>query len=759
MSKQSALVLSYLDVSAEDIALVGKDGLTISELAHAKFIIPDGFFISSRAYFQFLKENNLPTKIKHLLATVDFTRPESLLEASILIKKFFLEGKMPNELVSEVYQAYKQLNGSLSEKAVILQTSVVVEHEMSLELTGFSDSEVRTLGDANMLLKIKELWSSFFEAKAIYYRQQKKISHFTTGMAIIVQKTIAADKSGWIYTVEPETGNKNKLVIEAMWGLPNKQTTSDYYEVSKKDGLITKKLKSLQTSAEQLKGNKIKNISLNSKEASKSKLTEKEIQAFVNLVKHFERFHYFPVEICWAIEKKKAYILKIKPITTKAALESENKINNLQILSLGKALSPGIVTGRLKLVRTFKDLQQLEKSDIMLTRELKPEYFPFLKLISGLILEDDKLNGFIRLFSRNKLIPAVFGVKNATQIAKNNHIVTINGTKGEIYKGGYLREKSFRFLDSMPTATKIYATLNEFDDSIKAALEKVDSVVVPGELLVKSIGVHPKSFIKQKRGAEYSNLLREQLEPIIRSNYPLSVIYSLSNLQTNEYRSLRNGKEYEPIEPNPLLGYHGALRFIYDNEILELELQAIQTLRNKHNLKNISIMIPYVRTTSEVVEIKSLMQTLKLSRSPTLKLWLQISIPANIFILEQFMDCGIDGISIDSDSLTSLMLGTDDRNDEVMALVNPLDPSLLITYEKIIKAAQTRNILTTITGSAINHYPELTEKLIHYGISSISASPDSLSHLKEIIADSERRFMIQKINPKVLTDSHLKSTL
>jgi pyruvate,water dikinase len=267
--------------------------------------------------------------------------------------------------------------------------------------------------------------------------------------------------------------------------------------------------------------------------------------------------------------------------------------------------------------------------------------------------------------------------------------------------------------------------------------------------MMANIGLHPKKVIADGKQKQYIRQLSDGLAKFCRSFNPRPVIYRATDFKTNEYRYLKYGKLYEPEEPNPLLGFRGAVRYINSPDVFAMELEAIKTVRNQLNLKNLWLMIPFVRTPHELSEVKKIITTSGLLRSPTFKLYMMVEIPSNVILLDKFIDVGIDGISIGSNDLTMLTLGLDRDNSEVAPNFNEMDPSVLWSLRRIVKTAKKRGINASICGQAPSNYPDLVDKLVRWGITSISVSPDAIDRTREIIHWAEsRRVLKPKSNKK-----------
>jgi len=348
------------------------------------------------------------------------------------------------------------------------------------------------------------------------------------------------------------------------------------------------------------------------------------------------------------------------------------------------------------------------------------------------------------IVSRELGIPAVVGTESATKKIKTGTIITVNGTKGEVYRGGFsqVRQSTLKNYKSIKTATKLYVNLAQPEWAEKIAQKDVEGVgLLRAEFMMADIGVHPKKMIADGKKHIYIDKLAEDIGKFCTAFNPRPVVYRASDFKTNEYRNLVGGKSFEPEESNPMLGFRGAFRYIHNSEVFELELSAIKKVREKMGFKNIWIMIPFVRTVEELEKVKKLINESGLQRSSTFKIWMMVEIPSNVIMLEEFIKVGIDGISIGSNDLTMLILGTDRDNSEVSDEFNEMHPSALWAFVHIIKTSHKFNITVSFCGQAVSTYPELVRKLVSWGVSSVSVSPDAIENTRKLLAQSEKELL------------------
>lgn len=740
----------FSEIRKEDVSLVGGKGANLGEMTNAGFPVPDGFVITSSAYYDFIRENDLNIKIKHLLATTNFEDSKSLEQVSLHIKKLITNGKLSDQLIKEIISSYNKLSGPFSHALVALRSSATAEDLVNASFAGQQETFLNVKGDAVLLEKIKHGWASLYGGRAIYYRHQQKYDDIKIGIALVVQKMVESDKSGIMFTIDPVTNDKSKITIEAIYGLGELivqgAVTPDHYEVDKKELKLLFKKISVQDRSLIKKGTNNKEVKLSKKQASKQKLSEKEILSLAKLGKEIEKHYFFPQDIEWAIQKNKIYIVQTRSVTT---TKSDVKISNTtlsesDLILKGDPASPGIASGVVKVILSAKEINKIVTGDVLVAPQTNPDFVPAMKKAVAIVTDSGGRTSHAAIVSRELGIPAVVGTKAATQKLKTGNVVTVNGTKGEIYKGGFSITKSplTEKISNIKTATKLYVNLAEPDLAEKIAGRNTDGVgLLRAEFIMADIGVHPKKMIRDGKKHIYIDKLANDIAKFCKAFDQKPVVYRTSDFKTNEYRNLSGGKDYEPQESNPMLGFRGAFRYIHDPEVFKLELEAIKITRDKMGYKNLWLMIPFVRTIDELVKVKKIINDSGLSRSATFKIWMMVEIPANVILLEKFIEVGIDGISIGSNDLTMLIMGTDRDNSEVESEFNEMDQSTLWAFEHVIKTAHKYGITSSMCGQAVSTYPELVRKLVEWGVTSVSVSPDAIESTRKLLSQTEKEIL------------------
>lgn len=754
MASSKAFIAWFNDISKEDIADVGGKGANLGEMTRAHFPVPNGFVVTAQAYYTFLKENNLPTKIRHLLGTANFNHQDSLQQVSKHIKKHIVEGHVSEKFTKEIFTAYRELSGPMSDALVAVRSSATAEDLPTASFAGQQETFLNVKGEANVLLKVKEAWASLFEPRAIFYRHEQKFDHFKIGIAIPVQKMVNSETSGVMFTLDPVTNDKSKVVIEAIYGLGEYivqgKVTPDHYEVDKKSMNILFKSEAKQTIMYTRAPHGNKEMAVPGGKQSKQKISDKHIKELAELGKKLEHHYFFPQDIEWAIEKNNVYIVQTRPITTthkqkesrSAKMAGDAQIAKLPLLITGDPASPGIASGPVRIIHSAKEIGKVLPGEVLVAPQTNPDYVPAMKKAIAIVTDSGGRTSHAAIVSRELGIPAVVGAAGATKKLKTGMVVTVNGSTGEVHKGGFTTTHSssaqFTLGEKLHTKTHVYVNLAEPELAEKIAQRNVDGVgLLRAEFIMAQIGVHPKKLIHDGKKNIFVNKLADNLEQFCKAFGDRPVVYRTSDFKTNEYRNLTGGKDFEPIEPNPMLGYRGVYRYINDAAVFKLELEAIKKVREKY--KNLWIMLPFVRTVKELILVKQIISEFGLHRTHDFKIWMMVEIPSNVILFEKFIHVGIDGVSIGSNDLTMLLLGTDRDNSEVAREFDEQNEAVLWALEHVITTAKKYKITSSICGQAPSLYPKLVEKLVEWGVTSVSVSPDAIDTVRETISKIEKK--------------------
>lgn len=745
------LVVGFSEVDKENVPLVGGKTANLGELVKAKFPVPNGFALTVEAYDLFLEENNLNSFIQGILSSVDVNDPSQLESASKKIQSRINSGKIPKEVSRDTIRFYKKLSGLFKHALVAVRSSATAEDAPGTSFAGQQSTFLNIKGEANVMNAVRECWASLFTPRSIFYRVQNKISHEKVKISVIVQKMVQSEVSGVGFSINPVTNDKSQIVIEAVWGLGEMivqgSVVPDRYVVQKDTLAILSKEVATQDVELTKIGGETKENKVPEKRRELRKLDDREITFLAKMAELLQKHYYYPQDFEWAKEGNKIYLVQTRPITTIEAIKKEIsgsssvKISSTPILK-GSPASPGYGTGRVRIIKSPKYIERVKKGDVLVAPMTSPDFVPAMKKASAIVTDAGGQTSHAAIVSRELGIPCVVGTKEATTKLKEDLVVTVDGTNGFVYLGSKVtKEESTNKVvlkKDLKTATRVYVNLGEPELAKKVAKENVDGVgLLRAEFMIANIGMHPKEAIKRKKQKVFVDKLAESIETFCKEFEPRPVVYRATDFKTNEYRALPGGEAWEPKEPNPLLGFRGAFRYVANPEVFTLEIQAINKVREKY--KNLWVMIPYVRSPEELASVKRLLAAENLLRSPSFKLWMMVELPVNVILLEDFLEVGIDGVSIGSNDLTMLISGTDRDNETVAASFDERSPAVIWALERVIKSCIRHNVSSSICGQSVSTYDDLVEKIVSLGITSVSVNPDAIDRVRNVIYEAEKK--------------------
>ena len=744
-------IVWFDEVTKNDIPLVGGKGANLGEMVHAKIPVPPGFIVTAEAYFKFLADSGLTDEIRRYLDNLDVNDSKRLQEIAELIKDIISKAPMPANMVKEIKQAYRKLGEGL----VAVRSSATAEDLPEASFAGQQRTFLNIEGEDEVVQAIQGCWASLFEPRAIFYRVEQGFDHFKVGIAVPVQKMIQSEASGVMFTVEPLSNDTSKILIEGILGLGEAivsgDVTPDQYMLNKSDmTIIDKKVHKqefqLVKKADVVSGELDANVKVSIPEdrQGKQKLNDKDILSLGKLGKLIEDHYDFPQDIEWAKKGSQLFIIQTRPVTTlKPKLESRpgRKIEASAILT-GVAASPGIAVGPVKIVTAASEIDKVKAGDVLVAEMTTPDFVPAMKRAAAIVTDRGGRTAHAAIVSRELGIPCVVGTEVATKTLKDGQEITVDGSEGKVYAGKVAEpSKSAPAVISterIKTKTKVYVNLAEPELAPAIAARHVDGVgLLRAEFMIAQIGGHPRYMLHEGKGDQFMEALARGISTFTKAFYPRPVVYRTTDFKTNEYRNLRGGDKYEEFEENPMIGYRGCSRYNRETEVFRLEVDTIKKVCQSYD--NLYVMIPFVRFVEELDRIKKFFVAEGLYQFPNFKLWMMAEVPSNVFLIDKFLDLGIDGISIGSNDLTQLILGIDRDNPKLAPEFDERNEAVLIALEKLIKTAASKRVTASICGQAPSVYPELTEKLVKWGITSVSVSPDMIDETRRIIAAVEAK--------------------
>ncbi len=753
MAAQS-LILFFKDIDKNDISQVGGKGANLGEMTQAGFPVPNGFAVTVASYNLFLEENNFRQIIEETISKVDVNDAKALDKAATFIQKKIISGKIPDLVARETSRAYSKLSPLLGKAMVAVRSSATAEDLPGMSFAGQQATFLNIKGESNLLNSVRECWASLFTARAVFYRATNKIPTEKVGISVIVQKMVQSKVSGVMFTIDPVKNDKDRIFVDAVWGLGEMivqgSVVPDHYVVQRGTFSILSKEISDQSIQLTRVGSETKEIEVPVKQRENRKITDEEVIKLAKIGAKLQDHYYFPQDVEWAKDDKDIYIVQTRPVTTidkkiKKTPDGDITIAESPILQ-GLAASPGMGTGHVKILKSPKEIDRIKQGDVLVAKMTSPDYVPAMKKASAIITAEGGRTSHAAIVSRELGVPCVVGAKDATTKLKDGFVVSVDGTNGMVYLGAKvqvtedkdLKVEILKKRGRIKTATHVYVNLAEPERANEVSKMNVDGVgLLRAEFMIANIGIHPKEAIKLRKQTMFIKRLSDNLETFCKAFGDRPVVYRATDFKTNEYRQLKGGEKWEPVEPNPLLGFRGAFRYVSDPEVFNLELVAIKKVREKY--KNLHMMVPFVRSPEELARVRRLVASEELFRTGNFKFWMMVELPVNVIMLEEFIKVGIDGVSIGSNDLSMLLLGTDRDNAEVASEFNERSEVVKWALRRIVRICHKHGVTASICGQAPSTYDDLVEELVRMGITSVSINPDAIDRVRGVIADIERK--------------------
>ncbi|MCL6500889.1 MAG: phosphoenolpyruvate synthase [Candidatus Pacearchaeota archaeon] len=775
------------EIGKKDIAIGGGKGANLAEMYNADLPVPPAFIVTAQAYQTFVRKSGIRDKILAIVNSIDIENTAQLETKTKEVRDIIVSAEMPKELADEIIEAYSNISvdrKSLEEASgdvlniitaasepcfVAVRSSATTEDLSTASFAGQQETYLNIKGNQALLEAIKKCWASLFTARAVYYRTKKGFSHEHSFIAVIVQKMVNSEKSGVTFTVNPLTNSKDEIIIEAVFGLGEGIVSGtiepDNYVVDKKTLKLlrkrigNKKISFLRSST----GETIKK-ELPEKEWGKEVLDPYELRSVANYAVRIEEHYKWPQDIEWAIEGGKVYIVQSRPVTTLEKEMKEVKIEAKELIE-GLGASSGMATGTVRIIHDLKDLQKVQRGDVLVTRMTNPDMVVTMQKACAIVTDEGGLTAHAAIVSREVGIPCVVGTRIATKILKEGQVVTVDGTNGKIYEGKIEKpiprekEKEIKGAEARIEVPTIPEQVKEAFEELRelklererkkplvkvncdlpevaerAAATGADGVgLVRIEFIIAKGGVHPAEYIRRGQSEKYIELLVEGIEKIAHAFNNKPVWVRTSDIRTDEYRGLE-GANNEPREDNPMIGWHGIRRGLDEPEILKAEFAAIKKLHNK-GYKHVGVMIPFLINVEELRRAKEIMNSIGLEPGKDVKFGAMIETPASCWIIEELCKEGLDFISFGTNDLTQLTLGIDRNNERLARIYNEMHPSVLGQMAKVIEVCRRYGVETSICGQA-GSTPAMARFLTQQGISSISANIDSVPLIREAVDDA-----------------------
>jgi pyruvate,water dikinase len=763
----------FEQLSVRDTEIAGGKGANLGELTSFDVPVPPGFVVTAHAFRAFLESSGLTGTIEERLASLNVDDSEALRRTAEELQRLVSQGCVPAGLRQLVVDAYHELERRCEETNlfVAVRSSATVEDMPGTSFAGMNDTFLNVHGEEALLEAVRNCWASLYGARVLFYRRKQGIPEEKVAIAVIVQQMVNADAAGVMFTVNPANNDRHTIVIEGAFGFGDTvvsgMVSPDHWEVSKDTLEITRERagpKHVATYRDQQGRNERRVLS--EEEALRPSLTKAQVKTIAGLGERIEEHYGSPQDIEFARVGEQIYIVQSRPVTTlgEPASQTGERAELPTVIVRGIGASPGIGIGAARVLKSLAESERLQTGDVLVARMTEPDWTPLMKKAAAIVTDEGGMTAHAAIVSRELGIPCIVGTQEATRRILDGVVVTVDAREGVVYRGrreapkveeparrvelGAREAGGGRQIVSLAapiTATRLYVNLGQPELVEKVAAEDVDGIgLLRIEFLVLSVtgNTHPRKLLQERRGDEFRDRLADNLARFARAFAPRPVVARTTDIRTNEYRNMAGGTAFEPEEANPMIGYRGAYRYMQEAELFRLELEAFRRVRVDRGLKNLVLMLPFVRTLAELRACRAQMDQVGLTDDPSFSFWVMAEVPSILYRLPEYAREGVTGVSIGSNDLTQLMLGVDRDSQLLAPLFDERDPAVLGAIRDIVTTCRRLGITCSICGQAPSVYPDLTEKLVEWGIDSISVNPDVLERTRCIIAAAEQRVLL-----------------
>ena len=794
----NSFIKKFSEIELKDVASVGGKNASFGEMYNKlmpKGIkLPDGFATTSFAFENFLTHNSLHAPLYALMQSLDKTNFTNLKETGSKARELILDAEMPLHLQHEIIGAYKNLCGT-EYKEVAVRSSATAEDLPQASFAGQHESYLNIKGEKELIEAVHKCYASLYTDRAIKYREDNGFPHEKVSLSVGIQRMVRSDlsSSGVGFTLEPESGFRDVIVLSGVWGLGEnivqgavtpdefylfKPTLKQNYQaiIQKKLG---DKLKTMVYSSPEESNSTTVNIDTPKEKQEQFVLSDKEITTLAQWCIIIEEHYQKPMDIEWAKDgiTNELFIVQARPETVHSQ-KNPLVIKEFKLLEKGITLAEGnaigskIAAGKARILQSPKEAFKLNKGEIVVTDITSPDWDPVLKNAAAIVTNKGGRTSHASIVARELGVPAIVGCGNATDTIMDGDMITVccsEGKTGHVYQGKLKTKETDLDLShtKKPESTEVMLIAADPDQAFKLSFYPNDGVgLMRIEFIINHfIQVNHMALIKfdelkdpavkekiellthhyPDKKKYFSDKLAQGIATIAAAFYPKDVIVRMSDFKTNEYANLIGGNQFEPKEENPMLGFRGASRYynpLY-REGFQLECEAIKQVRNEMGLSNVKVMIPFCRTLEEGKKVIEEMRLNGLDRNEddTLEIYVMAEIPSNVLLAEEFAKI-FDGFSIGSNDLTQLTLGIDRDSSIVSNLFSEQNPAAKQMIEMVITKAKAAGAKIGLCGQAPSDFPSFAGFLVTRGINSISFNPDAILKGIENIIEAEKENLI-----------------
>ncbi len=797
MDKSKVFILWFDQIGIEDVGIVGGKNASLGEMyriLRPKGVrIPNGFCVTATAYHYFLKSNDIVGKIKDILADLDTHDIPGLQERGHKVRDLIRKSEFPEDLKKQILEGYQNLCKEYDENTdVAVRSSATAEDLPDASFAGQQETYLNIRGESELIEACKKCFASLFTNRAISYRVDKGFDHFSIGLSIGVQKMVRSDLacSGVMFSIDTESGFKNAVFITGSYGLGENivqgTVNPDEYYVFKptlKQGykpILSKKLgdKKIKMIYD-MQGNKpTKNVPVDVNDRRRFILKEHEILKLAEwsciIEDHYSQKAgaFKPMDMEWAKDGllEDLFIVQARPETVHS--QKDHSIikkwelrEKGELLATGQSVGEKIGQGRAHVIKSAENIKEFEKDEVLVTEMTDPDWEPIMKIAAAIVTNRGGRTCHAAIISRELGIPCLVGTNNATEAVKNREDITVDCSQGEtgyVYKGALKYDiKEINLKEIPQTKTKIMMNVGMPEQAFALSFLPNSGVgLAREEFIINSyIKIHPLALINYNKVEDpqtkkqidnltfgyddktefFVDKLSQGIATIAAAFWPNDVIVRLSDFKSNEYANLIGGKDFEPKEENPMIGWRGASRYYSKYApAFALECKALLKVRNQMGLKNVKVMIPFCRTVEEGKRVLAEMEKNGLKKGENeLEVYVMCEIPSNVVLADKFAEI-FDGFSIGSNDLTQLTLGLDRDSELVSSLYDERNEAVKRLIKQVIDVAKSKGKKIGICGQAPSDFPDFAKFLVERRIDSMSLNPDSVIKTTLLIAKTEK---------------------